>query len=66
MALSLSPMSSIASSATALPWAGAVGRVMSLDNILDGDALLVERCLSGEEAAWEDLVKVHTKRVYSI
>ena len=27
---------------------------------------LVERCLGGEEAAWEDLVKVHTRRVYSI
>jgi len=37
-----------------------------LDNALDGDALLVERCLSGEDSAWEDLVKVHTKRVYSI
>ena len=59
-------MISNASGATSLPWAGAAGRVMSLDNILDGDALLVERCLSGEEAAWEDLVKVHTKRVYSI
>jgi RNA polymerase sigma factor (sigma-70 family) len=33
---------------------------------LDADSQLVERCLSGEEAAWEDLVKVHTRRVYSI
>lgn len=33
---------------------------------LDADQQLVERCLSGEEAAWEDLVKVHTRRVYSI
>ncbi len=35
-------------------------------NSLDADAQLVERCLSGDEAAWEDLVKVHTRRVYSI
>ncbi len=27
---------------------------------------LVERCLSGEESAWEDLVRVHTRRVYAI
>jgi len=27
---------------------------------------MVERCLRGEEAAWEDLVKTHTRRVYSI
>ena len=33
---------------------------------LDLDASLVERCLSGEDAAWEDLVKVHTRRVYAI
>jgi len=33
---------------------------------LDADNQLVERCLGGESAAWEDLVKVHTRRVYSI
>ncbi len=35
-------------------------------NGLDADVQLVERCLSGQEAAWEDLVRVHTRRVYSI
>ncbi len=34
--------------------------------LLDADTQIVERCLRGEEAAWEDLVKVHTRRVYSI
>ncbi|MGC2657889.1 MAG: sigma-70 family RNA polymerase sigma factor [Bryobacteraceae bacterium] len=33
---------------------------------LDVDTHLVERCLAGEQSAWEDLVKVHTRRVYSI
>jgi len=33
---------------------------------LDADLQLVERCLGGQEAAWEDLVRVHTRRVYSI
>lgn len=33
---------------------------------LDLDAKLVERCLAGDESAWEDLVKAHTKRVYGI
>ena len=27
---------------------------------------MVERCLAGDETAWEDLVKSHTRRVYSI
>jgi RNA polymerase sigma-70 factor, ECF subfamily len=33
---------------------------------LDADLELVERCLRGVEAAWEDLVKIHTRRVYGI
>ncbi len=33
---------------------------------LDLDSSLVERCLSGDEAAWEDLVRVHSRRVYGI
>ena len=37
-----------------------------LRSTLDQDLELIERCLNGEEAAWEDLVKVHTRRVYSI
>ena len=34
--------------------------------LLDQDLELIERCMSGEEAAWEDLVKIHTRRVYAI
>ncbi len=33
---------------------------------LDLDAHLVERCLSGQDAAWEELVKTHTRRVYAV
>lgn len=33
---------------------------------LEPDSSLVERCLKGDEAAWEDLVKIHTRRVYGI
>jgi RNA polymerase sigma-70 factor, ECF subfamily len=32
---------------------------------LDADNL-VERCLNGEDTAWEELVRVHTRRVYAI
>ena len=35
-------------------------------NELDADCRLVERCLSGEEAAWEELVRQHTRRVYAV
>ncbi len=31
---------------------------------LDQDSTVVERCLSGDDAAWEELVRLHTRRVY--
>ncbi len=33
---------------------------------LDPDSLLVERCVAGDTTAWEDLVRLHTRRVYGI
>lgn len=41
-------------------------RTIVWDTYLDADAKLVERCLAGDDAAWEELVKTHTRRVYSI
>jgi RNA polymerase sigma-70 factor (ECF subfamily) len=45
-------------------WPNSTGRRAGTN--LDADAQLVERCLAGDDAAWEDLVKVHTRRVYAI
>jgi RNA polymerase sigma-70 factor (ECF subfamily) len=33
---------------------------------LDAETSLIERCLSGEQGAWEEMVKVYTKRVYGL
>lgn len=33
---------------------------------VDPDTTVVERCISGDDTAWEDLVRSHTRRVYSI
>ncbi len=33
---------------------------------MDQELQLIERCLNGEEAAWEDLVENHRQRVYGI
>lgn len=33
---------------------------------LDPDLQLVEQCMAGNEAAWEELVRLHTRRVYSV
>ena len=33
---------------------------------MDAETSLIERCLSGEQGAWEEMVKVYTKRVYGL
>jgi RNA polymerase sigma-70 factor (ECF subfamily) len=33
---------------------------------LDSDSILVERCLTGDQAAWADLVRTHTRRIYNL
>jgi RNA polymerase sigma-70 factor (ECF subfamily) len=43
-----------------------VARPTGSEGPLDPDARLVERCLRGDEAAWEDLVRTHLRRVHSI
>jgi RNA polymerase sigma-70 factor (ECF subfamily) len=37
-----------------------------LENTLDPDSSLVSRCLRGDETAWEDLVRIHTRKVYGL
>jgi RNA polymerase sigma-70 factor, ECF subfamily len=36
------------------------------DAALEPDNLLVQHCLRGENSAWEELVKTHTRRVYNL
>jgi RNA polymerase sigma-70 factor (ECF subfamily) len=38
----------------------------AITGILDSDFSIVERCLSGDAAAWEELVRLHTRRVYGL
>jgi RNA polymerase sigma-70 factor (ECF subfamily) len=37
-----------------------------IEKNFDFDTGLVQRCLSGEESAWEELAKIYTRRVYSL
>ena len=36
------------------------------ENSVDPDSSLVARCLSGDDTAWELMVKTHTRRVYAL
>jgi RNA polymerase sigma-70 factor (ECF subfamily) len=36
------------------------------ESSLDREQKLIERCLNGQQAAWDELVKIHTPRVYGI
>jgi RNA polymerase sigma-70 factor (ECF subfamily) len=37
-----------------------------IERSLGQDQSLVSRCLGGDEAAWEDLVRLHTRQVYGL
>jgi RNA polymerase sigma-70 factor (ECF subfamily) len=37
-----------------------------IERSLDPDSSVVSRCLSGDETAWEELVRLHTRRVYGL
>lgn len=48
---------------------GIVGEVnprQACPQVVDQDAQLVHRCIDGDQAAWEDLVRAHSNRVYGI
>ncbi len=46
--------------------AGIPGARDLLERTLDPDQSLVSRCLRGDESAWEELVRQHTRRVYGL
>jgi RNA polymerase sigma-70 factor, ECF subfamily len=48
---------------TPTPW-GACRNL--IEKSLDQDTSLVDRCVSGDDAAWEELVRQHTRRVYGL
>src|SRR5215471_9515985 len=48
------------------PDAGVRGVSNLIERTLDPDSSLVSRCLRGDETAWEDLVRLHTRKVYAM
>jgi RNA polymerase sigma-70 factor, ECF subfamily len=48
------------------PWKWVGAKAATAVQRLDADTALVERCLRGEQAGWEELVRTHTRRVYAI
>jgi RNA polymerase sigma-70 factor (ECF subfamily) len=54
----------VASMGQSLSGARSSGSLM--EGSLDPDFSLVSRCLRGDEPAWEDLVRQHTRRVYGL
>jgi RNA polymerase sigma-70 factor (ECF subfamily) len=60
-------MATAAMSLNSVAGAGHVGsRRGVIEHSLDPDFRLVERCLSGDDTAWEELVRVHSRRVYGL
>jgi RNA polymerase sigma-70 factor (ECF subfamily) len=59
--------------ATGASWPGRAGRSVLTDGgwkpayrVLDQDYTLVQKCLSGDATGWEELVRLHTRRVYAL
>src|SRR6516225_4325323 len=52
--------------AASQPVAGISGSRNLLERGLNQDQSIVSRCLSGDETAWEDLVRTHTRQVYGL
>src|SRR5271169_3606470 len=48
------------------PRVGVIGGRNLVENTLDPDFSLVARCLRGDEAAWEELVRLNTRKVYAL
>jgi RNA polymerase sigma-70 factor (ECF subfamily) len=48
------------------PQVGVGGGRNLVESILDPDFSLVSRCLRGDETAWEEMVRIHTRRVYGL
>jgi hypothetical protein len=46
--------------------AGVPGGRNLIERSLDPDQSLVSRCLRGDETAWEELVRLHTRKVYAL
>ena len=46
--------------------AGVRGGHNLLESTLDPDSSLVSRCLRGDDTAWEELVRQHTRKVYAL
>src|ERR1035438_3993074 len=48
------------------PMAGVQGPRNLVERSLDSDQSLIARCLSGDETAWEDLVRQYSRQVYGL
>jgi RNA polymerase sigma-70 factor (ECF subfamily) len=48
------------------PRVGVIGSRNLVESTLDPDFSLVARCLKGDETAWEELVRLNTRKVYGL
>lgn len=48
------------------PRAGVIAGRNLVESTLDPDSSLVSRCLRGDETAWEELVRLNTRKVYGL
>ena len=64
--LALDILQSAVGSAPGFPMAGVPGPRNLVERSLDSGHSLIARCLGGDETAWEDLVRLHSRQVYGL
>lgn len=47
-------------------WVAGVTGAERAERRLDTDSQLIDRCLSGDEAAWDEMVRTYTRRVFAV
>jgi RNA polymerase sigma-70 factor (ECF subfamily) len=47
-------------------WVSVLAGGEAAERRLDAETQLVERCLSGDQTAWDEFVRTYTRRVYSV
>jgi RNA polymerase sigma-70 factor (ECF subfamily) len=60
------PACSPEQSGTNPAWAASLIGANTAERRLDAESQLIARCLSGDEAAWDELVRTYTRRVYAV
>lgn len=66
ISLSLNSKTPLQPERVSAPWKWGTSGALESNSVLEAELNLIERCLAGEQGAWEEMLKTYTRRVYAI